>query len=56
MKRSTAFWMATAFFFSGVIWGFLLAPIRNGIMPQFHNSFHHNGIAGTEDEEEKTAK
>lgn len=31
MKKSTAFWMGLACLAIGVVWGFLLAPVKKGV-------------------------
>lgn len=31
MNKSTAFWMGLACFAAGVVWGFLLSPIKKGV-------------------------
>lgn len=47
MKKSTAFWMALASFSLGVLWGFLLAPIKQGVtVYACHNGSGNHGNHG----------
>ena len=56
MNKSTVIWMSIAMFFMGIVIGFVLAPIKNGVYCGNHNTNCGSGNSVENNENGKNLK